>query len=360
MYSLFSVPSRVLAGQLVVSRFKDVSTRIREDVEKVIQYHRIGTSFVATDHLLLRMLFSLNIPLTYDLDHYYSVAVQRALPVANSLNLTTAINPGKLFNGEFYYGCDEIILAYSDEDRPDELIKNWRELEPVKVLQHPVSNMRYLLPDGMKANTERGLAVIGINVSELAVMWRGFMLAELVHERDVPEAPKLGIRNFLGKYVIPNMLRSQTDLAIINRLINLYTGEPMGDYLVAPKFHISDYTRLLDTGLLEVLDRLKGAKMRYRDMLAQIPSIYRDFPLKMPDIAETRQVYWALYLARLKEIGFLLAIGGQEAIQFNGPLINELKTDLKRFKADRTFEAMLPDAMCREVSYAIKDIQLLV
>lgn len=336
------MPDRAWAGQIIASRFKDVESRIVEDVSKVMDYYRTGTSFVKTDHLLVKLIMSMNVPLTYPLDQYYDVAIARSLQVANMLNLSSSINHGKWFDGVFYNGCPEIILAYTDEDRPQELAKGWRNLSPVKVLECPISNLWYMLPDGQKHNTERGLAVISINIPELMLMFRCFILNELRLQAEDDERPKLGIRNFIGKYVIPNMLKSQTDLAIFNRLMNLYYGAPMGDSVKRHPFRVSNYTNLLDKGLSEVLKRITDAKLKYGDVLKQVPHTFMDFPLKMPDIPETRQVYWALYLTRLREMAFLLDVSGQEGRHFNQNSLNEMRIDLRRFKNENIYQAMLP------------------
>ena len=359
MYSLFSNPTRALAGHIVAPRFNDAEKRIVEDVEKVISYHRNGTFFSKTDHLLVRLINQMDVPLSYDLDRYYEVATARALSVANSLRLTSSINVGDWFNGVFYHGSKEIILAYTNDDNPVELIKDWRNLQAVKVLECPVSNLAYMLPDGRPHNIEEGLVVIGIDIPMLMIQFRGFVTLQLQRQAR-GEDTNLGIRDFVGKYVIPNMLYSQTDLAIHNRLFNLQSGAPMGASRKRHVFFTSNYTALVDKGLSVILKRLETTRMHYRDVLESIPKVFKDFPLSMPDIAETRQVWWALFLSRLKATEFLLNVAGEQGRHYNQTEVNALRIDLKRFKSDNVFKSFLPPDMYGDVNYQLKELLELI
>lgn len=355
MYNLFSNPPRALGGQIVTPRFRDVEKRLVENVEKVVQYHRHGAFFVRTDHLLVRLISMVNAPLRYELDRYYEVASARSLPAANSLSLTSSINRGQWFRDIFYFGCDEIIIAYEGTDSPIELAKDWRNLQPVKVLDCPVSNMALMLPNGKAHNVEEGLAVIGIDIPMLMIQYRGFML----HQQFLLQQGKgenLGARNFVAKYVLPNMLYRQTDLAIHNRLFNLQSGEPMGASRKKYPFFLSDYSDLLDKGLEEVLKRISTLRLRYRDILEQIPKVFNDYPLQMPDVAETRPVWWALFLTRMKATQFLMDVAGEQGRHYNQSELNALKIDLKRFQSDNVFKAVLPVEMYDEVSYQLKQM----
>lgn len=355
MYSLFSNPPRPLSGQIETPRFRDVQKRLVEDVEKIVQYHRHGTFFTKTDNLLVKLINQVNVPMSYDLDRYYEVAMARALPVANSLRLTSSINTGQWFNGIFYHGCQELIIAYIGDDNPNELAKDWRNLEPVKVLDCPVSNMALMLPNGKPHNIEEGIAVIGIDIPTLMVQYRGFVLAKQF-QAQIGEGENLGIRDFVGKYVIPNMLYRQTDLMVHNRLINLLLGAPMGASRMRHPFFISNYSELMDRCLEEVLERIKTLRLRYRDILEQVPKVFNDYPLRMPDIAETRQVWWALFLARLKAMQFLLDVANENGRHYNQSDINALKIDLKRFNSDNVFKSVLPDALYSDVNYQLKQM----
>lgn len=356
MYTLFN-EARTYGSYIVPAGFDNVEKKVSEDVEKIIQYYRNGNFSVKNEHLLMRLIGTMNIPLTYPIDRYYDIAILRMLSVANTLELTSSINKGKWFDGLFYHGSKEIIFAVNNEANPRELEKGWRDLQTVRVLDHPVSNMAYMLPSGFDHNIERGYAFIEIDIPALMVQYRCFHFDQVTRNLLDPSHPIAGMNQFVARYVLPNMLKSQTDLVLMNRLMNLYYGAPMGVSTKRHPFSVSDYTLNLDKALTEVLKRITNARMEYGVILNQIPKIFSDRPFRMPDIAETVQVWWALYIARIKTMMFLWDVGGERGRHFNQNDINQLKIELKRFKSDNLFQKRLPPELYDEVSFFTRHVQ---
>lgn len=358
MYDLFSRPRRVYSGLISDFVLNNIEARTIEDVSRVTQYYRDGSFYVPNTHLLVRLINTIGTPLSYDFDHYFEVTLARSLFSANSLKLTSSINFGQWHVGEFYYNCPELIIVYNGADSPYELAKDWRNLQPVKVLEAPVSNMNYLIPNGANQSSERGLAVIGIDLSRLMVMYRCYMdiqATKLAKGEDSVGTTK----HFVARYVLPNMLKSQTDLALFNRLYNLEMGAPMGIAIKKHPFHISDYTHQLDKNLVIFSDRIRNSNRDYENYLEQLPRFFNDNPLGMPDMVETRQVWWALFLARKRQIEFLLEIGGKAGIQMNRAEVNVLKRVVKQFKTDRIYEKVLPEGMKLDMEFFFNKVNAL-
>lgn len=344
MYDLFSRPRRNYSGLISDFVLNNIEDRTVEDVKRIQDYRRAGSFFVTNTHLLCRLINTIGTPLHYDFDYYYEVTLARCLYAANSLKLTSSINYGQWHVGEFYFNCPEVIVAYTGSDSPRELAKGWRDLQPVHVIEGPVSNMSYLLPDGKNNSSERGLVVIGIDLTKLMVMYRCFMEQQAAKSARGQENIDT-TKHFVAKYVLPNMLNSQTDLALFNRIYNLEMGAPMGMPYTKHPFHISNYTAMLDKNLEVFLDRIRNSSRDYENYIEQLPSFFSTMPLTMPDIVETRQVWWALFLARKRQIEFLIEVGGQRGIQMNRDVLSTLKRTVKEFKTDRIYEKVLPASM---------------
>lgn len=355
MYDLFSNPRRIYSGLISDFVLNNIKNRAVEDVGRVIEYYRSGSFFVPNTHLLVRLINTISTPLSYDFNQYFEVTLARSLYAANSLKLTTSIAYGQWHVGEFYYNCPELIIAYNGDGNPYEMAKGWRDLQPVKVLEGPVSNMGYLIPTGVNQSSERGLAVISIDLLQLMVQYRCFM--ELQAAKSEQGLDNISTtKHFVAKYVLPNMLKSQTDMALFNRLYNLEMGAPMGIMTRRHPFHISDYTSQLDKNLTIFLDRIRNTGRDFENYIEQLPSIFSDSPLTVPDIVETRQVWWALFLARKRQIEFLLEIGGQKGQQMNQAEINRLKRVVKQFQTDRIYDKVLPTAMKLDMHHFFKKV----
>ena len=358
MYDLFSRPRRVYSGLISDFVLNNIENRTIEDVNRVTEYYRSGSFFVPNTHLLVRLINTIGTPLSYDFDQYFEVTLARSLYSANSLKLTSSINYGQWHVGEFYFNCPELIIAYNGDDSPYELAKDWRNLQPVKILEGPVSNMNYLIPTGVNQSSERGLVVIAIDLLQLMTQYRCFM--ELQAIKSAKGLDNIDTtKHFVAKYVLPNMLKSQTDLALFNRMYNLEMGAPMGLPLKRHPFHISNYTQQLDKNLEIFLTRIRNTGRDYENYLEQLPRFFSDNPLGVPDIVETRQVWWALFLARKRQIEFLLEIGGEKGMQMNRAEINTLKRTVKQFQTDRIYEKVLPEAMKLDMQYFFKKVSAL-
>lgn len=346
MYTLFSEPRKTTSRAIIPTDFIDPAKRLRANVDKVVQFYRLATSFTDTLHVLTRLVTVIAAPIRYEPARYYSLVHARWHGEASNLGMTTSYNTGRWHRGEFYHDCDEIIFAHATTLPVFEMEKNWRNLQPVKVLEHPVSNLGLTLPDGKRRNSETGMVFIAVDVPMLMMQWYFFMQDQLAirtlqEQGFEQERPLLGPKDFVGKYVIPNMLYSQTELVLFNRIYNLYYDRPMGEALTTHRFTLLSPGGGLDRALVQVVDRISERKMLYSDMLEQMPRLYEDFPYGMPDMAETRQVWWALFLARLRMIEFLLDVGNEQALQMNRTDVNRLVIDLRRLKSDNAYKRRL-------------------
>jgi hypothetical protein len=356
VHSLFTETRRHYGGGIKAPRYDDVKKRIVQDIDEVINYYRGSAFAVQTQHLLCRLIQTTGVPLYYEPDRYYDVAVARHLHIANNFRLTSAISAGDIHQGVFYHGCPEILLAAHQYDiRNIHAIEDWRAIEAIKVLTTPVSNLNHLLPDGNPGNEERGLAVIQIDIPLLMLQWRGFQSLQLSRIEDGKQG--LTAAHFVAQYVLPNMLKSQVEHVILNRLINLHDGAPMGRATRRHPFRIHDVDALLDRGLEELLKRFSSLPMDYEVLLSQVPVVFHDRPWMLPDVAPTRQVWWALFAARARLMEFLWEVGGPETRRRNQTLLADLKIDLKAFRSDNTLRQRLPAALYDDIQAFIRHAQ---
>lgn len=345
MYQLFTEQERIYTGLLGDADLINIKKRTKIDLSAVVDYYRYGTFFTRTDHLLVKLINTVATPLSYDIDRYHEVTSARGLYSANALQLTSSINRGKWHHGVFYHGCDEIILASQSEMLTDEELSDWKNIQAVKVLECPVSNLMYLPPTGAKHQEETGLVTISVDISALMLQYYQFMQAEYRRKAEESGYSLLSVQHFVGKYVLPNMLHSQTERALFNRCYNLQMGLPMGKALRRHPFMVTNQEDRVDKKLAYYLEKIENAKRPFESYLAQIPTFFGENSWQMPDIAETRQVWWALFITRLRDIEFLLDTAGKDGMQSNRQWLAKLKIDIKRFNSDGVFKAVLPETL---------------
>lgn len=356
MYALFNSYQRAYKGHLEIPLWNDVEKRFVADVDRVVEYYRYGSFAAKNTNLIVRLIQSMNVPIQYPVERYHEVAAARALFVSNAFGITSAINVGRIHQGEFYHGCDEIILAHLGENQfiSADQAQGWRDFQAVKVLDHPVSNLKFMLPNGIHHNTEQGLAVIAIDVPLLMVQYREFLYDQQRRNFE-QDGAHYGVTHFVYKYVFPNMLYSQTDLVLFNRLYNLWLGKPHGDSVRRHPFYLTDHSDVLDRALRQILRRVESTPMPYTDVLRQLPRLFNDHQLDMPDIAETRQVWWALWLTRQKAMRFLWDVPGESGRRQNGTWINRLKVESRELIRENVMGTRTPESVRDEAMENLKE-----
>jgi hypothetical protein len=288
----------------------------------------------------------MNAPVDYDVDRYMEIMFARAPFVARHFDMTSEISYGKFHDGIFYGpGTKELLLSTEEPFYVSKSLLNWKSLAPVTVLDHPVSNLGLLVPDGNKNNSEVGRATISINIPLLMLQFRQFALDQLMKKSNVGDS-LLDIKHFVRMYVLPNMLYSHTDIAVFNRLDNLKNGIPMGESLKKLPFHVLEYDDKIDRVLKVILRHLTRTPMRYSQDLKNIFAIFAadmDAALQMPNLAPTRQVWWALIMTRMKAMRVLLQLSQDKNYSNNNTYINHLKIALKRISYENVMNSLLDE-----------------
>lgn len=358
MYTLFNATSDINQGIVKFPEWTMTRDGLKRNLGLILSYHRKNPTAVKSNHFLVRLLHSITIPQSQNLERYYYNVDSLALNMSMALKMTSPIYRGVLFQGVFYGPeVSEVLIANNAEFDFEAAHRNWRNLAPIQVLYHPVSHLAMNLPDGQKNGSESGFAVISINIPMLAVQYRAFRLNEIaVAESDSQRS----IMQFLRMYPIPNMLYSHLDLALMNRISNMYTGAPQGASSRAHSFYVPDYTPKVTQVYDKVLGSLERAGKNFAGVLKSIPGVIledMEQTLELPKIAPTQQVIWALVMARLAAIEFLLRTTKEHPKIRNQREVNRILKDILFFKTNRTFATVLPRELYLDVQYSVDGIK---
>lgn len=330
----------------------------QREIEHIVSYYHDRVFAVMSNHLLCRVVTTGMVPITYDMDRFMEAAYARSPYIAKHFNFTSEINYGSFEKGVFYgLGNDELLLYSEEYFDPIDGLENWKDLRPVKVLEHPISDVGLLLPNGLNHSTATGLCVVAINLVMLFVQYRGFVTEQMAK---VPgEGGLLDVAHFIHMYVLPGMLESHVEIVILNRFKNLFYGAPMSMATKHHPFPVVDYSDKIDKVLKEILKHLKDSKMSYYSALKNIPTVFSEDmqdALLMPDNAQTVQVWWALILSRLGTMKFLIDLQGRNGIQNNRSYVNKIKIEVKRLEKQPAMNTRLPEDLHDTVFEMVDDI----
>lgn len=350
MYKLFTDRYEPTGSVIRPPGYDLVRRMYQKEVLKIISYYHSRVYAVKSNHLLCRLINTSTISLDNILDRYTEIAFTRGPFVAKNFLLTTETTPGITHDGVFFGpGSEEIIIYNDDYFNPHEVIKDWRNIRAVEVLGHEISDFSLLLPNGKRNNADKGLCFISLNLPLLMVQYRGFLREQSLNSNTADYGGGLGISHFVNMYVLPNMLYSHIEHCLFNRFCNIFYKAPMGEGLGHYPFPILDYTSRLDSVLKEVIDYLTNKSDSYSDMLANIPAVFKKDMgdvLVMPDLAKTRQIWWALQITRLKAMKLLKDMGNKNGINYNRSLFNRGSIDFERLLKDPTmYKVLYPDTL---------------
>jgi len=360
MHSLFNIASPVNRGR--IESYADwlyVKSGLKRNLTTVINFYRNNPMAVQSNHFLVRLLQSITIPQSQNLERYYDNVDAISLNLSMVLKMTSSIYSGRLFDGVFYgQGNDEILLAHSEGFDPFEAHDNWENLCPVTVLRHPLSDLGLNIPNGRISGSETGLAVIAINITMLAVQYRAFRLNEMRLTEGSNDSQK-SVMQFIHMYVLPNMLFTHLDHAIFNRIQNLEIGAPLGESSRLHSFFLPDYASRMNDVHDTILGNLQKYSYDFTGILRSIPMVITDTAdtlMELPDMALTRQCLWGLVISRLPELTFLFRISKDGPGTMNRSEVNRIMRSMLAYKNSALMQTMLPLDVYMEINDEIKEI----
>lgn len=359
MHNFFHLVSPIGQGILRQPEWAYIRDGLKRNLGTVISYYRNNPKAVRSDHFLVRILQSIAVPQSQNLERYYDNVDGLALNMSMALKMTSSIYQGSIFKGVFYGpGNDEILIANNDDFNPLEAHRNWQNLVPVKVLRHPRSDLGLNLPDGHDTGSETGLVVVSINIPMLAVQYRAFRFNEIMLKEGTQETQKSAMQ-FIHMYVLPNMLYSHLDYALFNRIDNWRKGAPIGESEHPHPFFLPDYSDKVNQVQLELLHKLQLVGKDFTGILRTIPAVTAndmEEAMLLPQAAPTRQILWALAISRLPMLTFLFKVLEAGPGMRNQSEVNRVLRSVVSYKSNNLMRSLLPIDIYFEVEDEIEQI----
>lgn len=350
MHTLFN-DTHLTAGTVTTpASFKMTRRRVRKNLIDIIKHNRKQSYAVRSNHLLVRLIHTMNLDVDLPLFEYHRMAENRADRVATAHRLTHTKHRGDVKTDDVFYGkgTDEVVIAVNENIDLLSIEHTWRSLQPVKILAHPYNDLSLIPLDGSREGKFNAFAVIQIDIVALVMQYRMWVMDQLNRGKAIIRTPM----QFVNQFPLTNALASHFDVAMQNRLMSLFLGEATEKFENPWPIYIRDLTQEVDDYLFDRIRYLKRRSMMYADILKAVPIAVKDdlWALnQLPKIPATRQITWALNMARAPILRFLTqldySVGGQRNFQDT----NRIARSLRNMEYDREMMVALPPGQYDDV-----------
>lgn len=303
MYTLFrNAPSRT-SGVYVFPELAYTRRLYGDMREDVKAYYARAPKAVNAKNLFGNLLLHLQIRMDMD-DYTFSRMVEdKVAPLEKVFGLVASNSRGRVHQGGVTLGenTSEIVISTYEPFNTENLKANWRKLTPVRYLYHTRTDLN--LPIMNNASPVKGYGVTVVNIPMLAVMYRYWLRWQsTVEQKEV-------VYRFIGSCVLPNAIDSYLDIAFFNRLARDSLGIGTGKFPNPHPFYLTDMKNRVDM-IINAYNAQALQRTRDLEQLAQAtPMLVKDnlFEVaKLPNDPVTRQNEWALAIARLPYVKFLI------------------------------------------------------
>ena len=310
---------------------------------EAIAYYKRQVKYVKANHILAQIITMLDLPRPDMSSSYFNAYVaERAEHVARLFKLTTSEIYGKCHPGYCFGNLYKELYLY--DASPFDIVfdeTHWQNISPVRVITHNKNDLSMLATYGKVTTSESGLAIMSINVRRLAFNYRCFQRWNLSGNHG------LSLVNYIGMFIIPNMLKSLTDIALMNRIMSIYYNEPLSEVLINHPYYKANYIERLDKGINTLLTNLDHTDNKYYAAMAEaIPALARpnmDIALILPDVLNTQQNDWVLIYGRLRYFIFFADIGGTKGTNLERVLIERYQRRVKFGLNNNRYTKILPE-----------------
>ena len=342
MFEIFKEIPDTNYSRTTKSNSEYIFDRLTNETNRVIEYYNNKVSSIDNRHILIRLLRTLSAPLELDLYEYRRIIDTKSMYVCKSLGIGTPLNQSENHTGMFYPVDDVLITTIEIDYDIDTLADNWKNLSPVRVLYHPYNGLQPTFVDNRYFPYKKGFAVICVDPVLLKLIHRLWLQEQ--YSKTSEDGTMLTDNHFVHMVIIPAMITSHLEIALMNRYMDLYNNNLLDTGYVKAPIVLNNYENKVDTIALEYLLDLIDSSYSYIRYLYQLPSIYGKTMLEamiLPTFTSTRQNFKYFFLSRLYVIDWLIDIGGDNGCRFNRDLISRLRIQIKRLSRDRSLMTTL-------------------
>ena len=323
---------------------------LSKDIRDYIDWKKTDVTAVPIDHWLVNYLLLSTGKLGYRTDLQPKESFARTdfavEELARVFGFTTEYNAGRLHIGD--NGAVTIyVVGKSPRRKQIDASTPFWNMAAMRYISHGSTSMAM----GNNAEPEEfvgsGFDVVEIDLGILHYQAVAFM--NYWYKRN-PDSPR-SLQQLVAMHVLPMLKLSQYDIAIMNRMTAIAQGTPIN--LESPRLSKSfpDRHREMDLALKSHVPYLLGRDLSFEDAIAALAFPLKNNPwvtLSMDDYSFSRQINWAVLVARYSLLTYLFAICRIDPSRSKRYPVNDIVRSIKRIENDNGLSQVLGLTMRRD------------
>lgn len=347
MLKLFEPNYKPTSGTYIPSQSRPNTVRAELTVNTLINYFSRSAFRLPGNHLLVQLVKALQYSLETPFENVVQSVYARAPYVANHFNLTSVLAFGTPHKSVFYGHRNNDVVDYVfssnlvDVD-PFSKDESWTELSPLKVIHHPCTDFRMLLPHGQNDVPWSGYSVVQLDLPLLALQYHKFQHEmKLKFDNEAVSDPN----KFIVTRVLPKLYKSHFDYVTVNLFsVQLGTMEKVTHNRWLP-IALPDMDKPMEQMVKEVFKKVVNTRRPFINLLETIPSFFHGNGLnflQMPVEVPVKQLNWLTIMSRQPVMEYLLDVQGKPGRDVNRAYISDFKRDASAFLNARNYEYVRP------------------
>lgn len=307
MHDLFRRPPARFKGMQSYPELPYLRRLYGSLIDDIHAYYRRAPKRVDSGNLFASLL--LHVPLQPQLsdDDYIDYVEDVSRGLFRAMGVVTSYNRGKVHERGVTLGTktDEVVIGTRYRDVDISAAKTqWWKWSAVRYLYHTRIDLN--MPIMNNQSPGKGFGVTTVDLPMLALQRRYWLRWQSV----INEQPET-IYRFIGGFVLPNAVESYLDIAFFNRLSRKRAEVGVSKFPSPHPFYAIDLSKRTDDFIRKIMDDQEKRDLDMEQALYTTPAIIKSNlwdVVQLPPEPRTRQNEWALFIARIPYIKYLVDV----------------------------------------------------
>jgi len=321
------------------SNLRYIKERFKHEIKNVKEYYNAKNAKVENSNMFVGLITTLCPNYNLDLWEFSRIIDSTAKYNSKTFDIVSSINKGNIVKNQLFGKNSYEIFIYKEMNFDITDVEDcWRDLSPLTIRRHDNTNIFLKIPSDKVRFDVPTITICELDIKMMLLQYKYWSLERLSNNMDTDPA------YYVYRYLFANTCAQFLDLAILNKLINKFTGESDDENINYHPFNILDMSSRINRVLVNVYTNILDSNKSYSNILMNIPLINVENAyslLLMDNSLYNKQSMWAHWLLVIPYIYFILCIGKDKTITHNKDTVNQVRLTIKEIDRNQIDDKLL-------------------